>query len=170
VYQQRPRDVSLNDDGAFLWYLGPAMNHADTTAASGRRRFDDPLFLAAILLPYLTKQGQILRQQESTRHEAEFPFAVFNHHVINVARQSVLPADLETSGDVIDLLELSQFLETGGVHVFAPATAPIPAFLHQPIAGILYGMAHESRRDRAEVPFHVCGQLARQIRVGLGVA
>lgn len=59
--QQRSRQILLHDDGAFLWYLRPAVDHADSGAASGGRRLDDPLLLAAVLLPHLAEETHILR-------------------------------------------------------------------------------------------------------------
>lgn len=61
AYQQRSRQILLDDDGAFLWYLRPAMDHADPGAASGGRWLDDPLLLTAVLLPYLAEETQVLR-------------------------------------------------------------------------------------------------------------
>lgn len=61
AYQQGPRQVLLHDDGALLWYLRPAMDDADPDAASGGRRLDDPLLLAAVLLPHLAEETHVLR-------------------------------------------------------------------------------------------------------------
>lgn len=61
AYQHGSRQVLLDDDGAFLWYLRPTMDHADPGAASGSWWLDDPLLLAAVLLPHLTEETQILR-------------------------------------------------------------------------------------------------------------
>lgn len=61
AYQQRSRQILLHDDGAFLWYLRPAVDHANPGAASGGRWLDDPLLLATVLLPHLAEETQVLR-------------------------------------------------------------------------------------------------------------
>lgn len=69
---------------------------------SGTDRLDDPL-LPGALVPGLAQQLDVLGQDEGPRDEAELLLPEADLHLGHVPPQTVLPADLERSREVVQL-------------------------------------------------------------------
>lgn len=70
--------------------------------------FDDPLLPGASVLPGFAEPLDVLREDEGPGEEAELLLAKAELHLGQVPPQPVLPADLEGSGEVVQLEQQRQ--------------------------------------------------------------
>lgn len=82
--------------GAHKWFRKLALYTATY-------RFDDPFLPGAAVLPGLTEQLDILRKNEGPRKKAKLLFAKATLHLWQISPQSVFPADLKSSWEVVQL-------------------------------------------------------------------
>ena len=69
----------------------------------GTHRFDDPLLLGVALVPGGLQVRQVRRQDKRLRKEAELLPAELSQQSRQVAPQTVLAAELERAGEMIEL-------------------------------------------------------------------
>ena len=69
----------------------------------GTHRFDDPLLLGVALVPGGLQVRQVRRQDKRLRKEAELLLAELSQQSRQVAPQTVLAAELERAGEMVEL-------------------------------------------------------------------
>jgi len=90
----------------------------------GTHRFDDPLLLGVALVPGGLQVRQVRRQHERLRKEAELLPAELSQQSRQVAPQTVLAAELERAGEMV---ELKHAHRQQSVVVFFVAVSPVSA-------------------------------------------